>query len=71
VFGVPLTSLIDEQNPVPLFVNTLLKRLDNSVKTPGLFRISGSADTINAIRRSIDRGTIGCVGYRESEFVVR
>ena len=27
-----------------------------AVKTPGLFRISGSADTINAIQRSIDRG---------------
>lgn len=62
VFGVPLESLssihkTDEGVPL-LLVKALDYIINNSVRQEGIFRISGSASRITALRQGIDEGQV-------------
>ena len=57
VFGVPLQHLAGEDNSVPPVIDMLIAELDNrGVYTDGIYRKSGVANRVKALKKALDTG---------------
>ena len=60
VFEKSLESLMkketDPSKQIPSIIEDLMKRIEDSIETPGIFRISGSKVTTTQIKNQINRG---------------
>ena len=60
VFGVPLPSLMSENDKVPAFLENLIMSIElHGIYTEGIYRKSGSANKIKKLKDAIDLGQTG------------
>ena len=60
MFGVPLASLMSENDKVPAFLENLIMSIElHGLYTEGIYRKAGSANKIKKLKDAIDLGQIG------------
>ena len=60
VFGVPIPSLVEEGEKIPVFLENLIMLVENhGLFTEGIYRKSGSAQKMKMLKMALDNGTTG------------
>ncbi|XP_067875123.1 rho GTPase-activating protein 35 [Heterodontus francisci] len=55
-FGVPLTSVVTAEKPIPIFIEKCLEFIDsNGLGTEGLYRVSGNKSEMESLQRQFDQ----------------